>query len=147
MSQVWRVFGAGIVLAAAGWSQQGPNIGIPPVDLSAGPFIFDTAEQHKIKVVVIARGIPHPWSVAFLPDGNMLITERAGRLRIIRKSVLDPQPVAGIPKVNAVRNAGLFDLALDPKFAENKLLYFTYSKPGENGQSATALARGKFDGA
>jgi aldose sugar dehydrogenase len=127
-------------------AQQPPPIGIPHVALGAGPFVFDTAEQHKIRVAVVARGIPHPWSVAFLPDGNMLITERGGRLRIVRNGVLDPQPVSGIPKVNAQRNAGLFDLALHPKFAENKLIYFTYSKPGENGQSATTLARGTFNG-
>jgi glucose/arabinose dehydrogenase len=127
-------------------AQQGPPIGVPPPALGQGPFIIDTAEQHKIKVTVVARGIAHPWSLAFLPDGNMLITERGGRLRIIRKGVLEPNPLPGIPKVNATRNAGLFDLALHPKFAENKLIYFTYSKPGENGQSATTLARGRFDG-
>jgi aldose sugar dehydrogenase len=146
MPTTCRVLAIGIVLSAAALSQQGPPIGVPPPALAAGPFTFDTAEQHKIKVVVVARGIPHPWSVAFLPGGDMLVTERGGLLRIIRKGVLDPQPVAGIPKVNAVRNAGLFDIALHPNFAVNKLLYFTYSKPGENGQSATALARGKFDG-
>ena len=132
------------------FAQQAPPIGIPAVPLGDGPFILDTAEQHKIRVVVVARGLPHPWSVAFLPDGNMLITERGGQLRIVRgtldKPKLDPQPLSGIPKVNANRNAGLFDLALHPKFAENKLVYFTYSKPGENGQSATTLARGHFNG-
>lgn len=133
------------LFCCAMFAQQPPPIGIPAVPLGAGPFTFDTAEQHRIRVVVVARGIPHPWSVAFLPDGNMLVTERGGRLRIIRNGVLDPQPLAGLPKVNAVRNAGLFDIALHPKFTENKLIYFTYSKPGENGQSATTLARGRFD--
>ncbi len=115
--------------------------------LPPGPFTFDTAEQHKIRVTVVARGLVHPWSLVFLPDGNMLVTERGGRLRVIRDGVLDPRPLAGIPTVNAVRNAGLFDIALHPKFADNKLLYFTYSKPGENGQAATTLARGRLDGA
>src|SRR5579863_1683371 len=102
-----------IALAAAAWSQQQPPpIGIPHVALGPGPFIFDTGEQHKIRVVVVARGIPHPWSLAFLPDGNMLVTERGGRLRQIRDGVLDPQPIPGIPKVNAVRNGGLFDILL-----------------------------------
>ena len=59
----------------------------------------------------------HPWSLAFLPDGRMLITERSGRLRMIRDGVLDPQPMPGVPKVHAVKNAGLFDVALHPKFA------------------------------
>jgi aldose sugar dehydrogenase len=124
-----------------------PPIGAPHVALGDGPFVFDTAEQHKIRVVVANKGLSHPWSLAFLPGGNMLISERAGRLRIIRDGVLDPKPLAGIPKVNAVRNAGLFDIALHPKFAENKLIYFTYSKPGEDGKSATTLARGRLDSA
>ena len=139
-----------IVLAAAGVSQprgqQAPPIGIPHVELGGGPFTFDTAEQHKIRVVVVTKGLSHPWSLAFLPDGAMLVTERAGRLRMIRDGVLDPRPLAGIPGVYAFRNAGLFDIALHPKFAENKLVYFTYSKPGENGQQATTLARGHLDG-
>jgi glucose/arabinose dehydrogenase len=143
---------AGVLCAAAllGQAQQQPRpapppIGVPHVALGAGPFVFDTAEQHKIRVVVVARGLVHPWSVAFLPDGNMLITERPGRMRIIRDGVLDPAPLSGIPKVHAVRNAGLFDIALHPKFAENKLVYFTYSKPGEDGKLATALARGRLE--
>ncbi len=134
-----------VAMATGAWGQQAPPIGIPHQGLGSGPFIFDTAEQHKIRVVVVARGLPHPWSLAFLPDGNMLITERGGRLRMVRDGVLDPQPLAGVPKVNAVRNAGLFDIVLHPKFAENKLVYFTYSKPGEEGKSATTLARAKLD--
>ena len=124
-----------------------PPIGVPHVALGDGPFVFDTAEQHKIRVVVVTKGLSHPWSLAFLPGGNMLVTERAGRLRMIRDGVLDPQPLSGLPKVHAVRNAGLFDIALHPKFAENKLVYFTYSKPGEDGKSATTLARGRLEGA
>ena len=139
------------MLAAAALSaqqqqpQQPPPIGVPHVSLGAGPFLFDTAEQHRIRVVVIARGLVHPWSVAFLPDGSMLITERPGRLRMVRDGVLDAQPLSGIPQVHAVRNAGLFDVALHPKFAENKLVYFTYAKPGEKGQVATTLARGRLE--
>jgi glucose/arabinose dehydrogenase len=141
-----------VLLASAAVAQQAPPIGVPHVSLGAGPFIFDTAEQHKIRVVVIAKGLSHPWSVAFLPDGGMLVTERGGRLRLVRNGVLDPRPLAGVPKVQAIRNAGLFDVALHPKFAENKLVYLTYSKPGEgttpgeNGQVATTLARGRWDG-
>lgn len=137
------------IIGASGFAQQrqgqAPPIGVPHVALGAGPFVFDTAEQHKVRVVVLARGLEHPWSLAFLPDGNMLVTERPGRLRIVRDNVLDPQPLAGIPKVNAVRNAGLWDIALHPKFAENHLVYFTYSKPGENNQAATTLARGRLE--
>jgi len=138
-----------ILVATAGLAQQRaaqpPPIGIPHVDLGSGPFVFDTAEQHKIRVVVLARGLQHPWSLAFLPDGNMLVTERPGRLRLIRDGVLDAKPLAGIPKVHAVRNAGLFDIALHPNFAQNHWVYFSYSKPGENNQAATTLARGRLE--
>ena len=67
----------------AGQAQQ-PQIGVPVPPLGAGPFVFDTAEQHKIRVSVVARGLSHPWSIAFLPDGAMLIPERSGQLRIVR---------------------------------------------------------------
>jgi glucose/arabinose dehydrogenase len=142
----WFIFLIVIAAAVAALAQQQqPPIGVPHVGLAAGPFVFDTAEQHKIRVVVVTKGLSHPWSLAFLPDGGMLVTERAGRVRIIRDGVLDPQPLSGVPKVRAYRNAGLFDVALHPKFAENKLVYFTYAKPGENDQVATTLARGRLD--
>jgi glucose/arabinose dehydrogenase len=85
--------------------------------------------------------------MVFLPDGSMLVTERQGRLRIVRNGVLDPQPVKGVPAVAAERLCGLMDLALHPRFQDNRLLYFTYSKPGEKGTMVTTLARGRFDGA
>ena len=122
-----------------------PPIGVPPVPLGDGPFIFDTAEQHKTRVVVVTKGLSHPWSLAFLPDGTMLITERAARLRVIRNGVLDPQPVAGLPQIHSRGLAGLMDIVLHPKFAENKLLYFAYSKPGEKG-ATLAVARARWDG-
>ena len=135
-----------LLLTTTAFAQQPPPIGTPHVALGAGPFVFDTAEQHKIKVTVVARGMVHPWSLAFLPGGDMLVTERAGRVRLIRDGVLATSPLTGLPKVHAVRNAGLFDIVLHPKFAENKLVFFTYSKPGENGQLATTLARGRLEG-
>ena len=141
-----RSYCVAIFVAAVSFGQQAPPIGVPHVALGAGPFVFDTAEQHKVRAVVVARGLVHPWSLAFLPDGNMLITERGGQLRMVRDGVLDPTPLAGVPKVQHLRNAGLFDIVLHPKFAENKLVYFTYTKPGENNQFATALARGRLDG-
>jgi glucose/arabinose dehydrogenase len=131
--------------AIATFAQQ-PAPGIAAVTVGTGPYIFDTAEQHKLKVTVVARGIPHPWSIAPLPDGTLLVSEKGGRLRVIRNGVLDPQPVAGVPKVHAFRSGGLHDFIPHPKFAENKLIFFTYSKPGENNQSAQTLARGRWDG-
>ena len=128
-----------------GYAQQ-PEPGVPVPPLGAGPYVFDTAEQHKIRVVVVTRGLSHPWSLAFLPDGAMLIAERPGQLRLVRNGKLDPTPVAGVPAVRTDGNGGLMDVALHPRFAENHLVYFTYTKPVENGKGTPALARGRLDG-
>src|SRR5688572_14254979 len=125
--------------------QQRAPIGAPVPPLGAGPFVIDTAEQHKLRAVVVAKGLSHPWSMAFLPDGGILVTERAGNLRIIRDGVLNPQPVSGVPKVSNARLAGLMDIALHPQFATNRLVYLTYSKP-EPMMFRTALARGRLEG-
>src|SRR5262249_38701129 len=101
--------------------------------------------QHQIRVVIVTKGLSHPWGLAFLPDGNMLITERAGRLRVIRDGVLDTKPIAGVPEVYAKQLSGLMDIALHPRFSENKLVYLTYTKPLEKGVT-TALARGRWTG-
>jgi glucose/arabinose dehydrogenase len=127
--------------------QQREPIGVPVPPLGDGPFILDTAEQHKIRVVVVTKGLSHPWALAFLPDRSMLITERPGRLRVVRDGKLDPQPIAGIPKVLTIGNSGFMDIALHPKFAENRLVYFTYNKPGENKRVSTVLARARLEGA
>ena len=136
------------LVAGAAIAQQQP-IGVPVTQLGDGPFVFDTAEQHKIRVSVVAKGLSHPWSLAFLPDGSMLVTERPGRLRLIRDvtrdAKLDPKPITGVPKVLTIGNSGLMDVALHPKFAENKLVYLTYNKPGPNKQIATVLARGRLE--
>ena len=124
--QHMRGFVLFISLITAGLAQQRPAPTIPRPPLGSGPFVFDTAEQHKIRVVIITRGLSHPWGLAFLPDGNMLVTERAGRLRVIRDGVLDPKPVGGVPEVYAKQLSGLMDIALDPKFSENKLVYLSY---------------------
>ena len=76
----------------------GPKVApYPDPPLGDGPFLFESYEQRNIRVVVVTKGLSHPWSLAFLPDGNMLVTERVGRLRILRNGVLDPNPVAGTP--------------------------------------------------
>jgi aldose sugar dehydrogenase len=97
------------------------------------------------RVVTIVDGLQHPWGMAFLPDGAILVTERPGRLRIVRDGVLDPEPVAGVPQVRAQGQGGLLDVALHPDFAANRLVYLTYSKPGPGG-ATTAVARGRLDG-
>jgi glucose/arabinose dehydrogenase len=114
------------------------------VPLGDGPWTFDT-QRHKIKVSVVTKGLENPWGFAFLPNGDILITERPGRLRIVRDGVLDPQPLAGLPPIHAVSLGGLLDVVLHPRFAENRLVYFSYSKPGDRG-STTAVGRGRFDG-
>ena len=134
-----------VFTVAIGHAQQAP-IGAPVPPLGAGPFVFDTAEQHKIRVTVMTRGLSHPWAIAFLPDGGMLVTERPGRIRVIRNGVLDPTPIAGVPRVRTDGNGGLMDIALHPRFAENRLVYFTYTKPVENGKGTPSLARGRLDG-
>src|SRR6476620_2203630 len=80
-----------ILLIGAAIAQQ--PVGVPVSPLGDGPFVLDTAEQHKIRVSVVAKGLSHPWSLAFLPDGSMLVTERPGRLRAIRDGKLDPRPI------------------------------------------------------
>jgi glucose/arabinose dehydrogenase len=117
--------------------------------LGSGPWTYNTAERNtKVSLSIVVRGLSHPWSLAWLPNGDMLVTERPGRLRIVRNGVLAPEPVADFSKLNV---DVLFDMALHPKFAENKWVYFTYMKKGTapKGQrywATTALARGKWDG-
>ena len=121
------------------------------VPVLEGPFEFVTAEQPRIKVEVVARGLSHPWGFSFLPDGRILVTERAGTVRVIRDGVLDPEPVLGVPDVfTGVRLAGLMDIALHPEYGENQLVYLTYSKPAtQDGRQGAriAIARGRFEGA
>lgn len=124
----------------------GQSIGIPVLPLGEGPWTFDTAEQHKIRVSVVARGLSHPWAIAFLPDSGMLVTERPGRLRVIRDGVLDPHAISGVPEVRTDGNGGLMDVAVHPDFSEKGLVYLTYTKPVENGWGAPALAVGRLVG-
>ena len=134
------------------------NIPVAPTGLAHRalpdhPVEFDTAEGQKIRVVVVTKALEYPWSAAFLPDGSMLVTERAGRLRIIRKGALDPKPIAGGPASYWAGESGgpgavhgYMDIALDPHFAENHLLYLAYTKPLDGGKRTTAIARGRLDG-
>jgi glucose/arabinose dehydrogenase len=100
--------------------------------------------HHDYRVVTVADGLVNPWSMAFLPGGDMLVTERPGRLRIVRDGVLLPDPVAGVPEVFARGQGGLLDVALHPDFASNRLVYLSYSKPVGEG-STTAVVRGRFE--
>lgn len=104
---------------------------------------FDTGEHH-VRLVEVAGGLEHPWSVAFLPNGDMLVTERPGRLRIVRDGVLMADPVPGLPRVRPIGQGGLLDLALHPDFEANRLLYFSYAADHDGGVT-THVARGRFE--
>jgi aldose sugar dehydrogenase len=97
-----------------------------------------------IKKTITAE-LENPWSMAFLPDETILVTERAGKLRLIRNGILEPRAIAGLPTILAQGQAGLMDVSLHPEFSKNRLIYFTYSH-GTSSANRTRLARAKFDG-
>lgn len=118
-----------------------------PTPLGVGPFDFDSSAG-RIHVEVVARRLDHPWALAQLPDGTLLVTERAGRLRIVRDGKLDPVAVAGLPPINPSGIGGLYDIVLDPNFASNHFLYLSYVKPDDKDSDQTTLAvmRATWDG-
>jgi glucose/arabinose dehydrogenase len=102
--------------------------------------------QHDYRVVTVAEGLVQPWAIAWLPSGDALITERPGRLRIVRGGKLLPQAVEGVPAVVFQGQGGLLEVAVHPNFAANKFVYLTYSKAKADGTGATtALVRGTFE--
>ncbi|HKH74645.1 MAG TPA: PQQ-dependent sugar dehydrogenase [Vicinamibacterales bacterium] len=134
---------------AAGGQGQGRGRGPAPVDtLGAGPWDLTAGRGSRIHVSVVTKGIDHPWGIAFLPDGGMLVTERPGRLRQIKNGMLDPTPIGPLPQMLATGLGGLLDVSLHPRFAQNRLIYLTYSKPGPKGpgDATTAVLRAKWDG-
>ena len=102
----------------------------------------------RIKTTVVASGLDHPWSVAWLPNGDMLVTERPGRVRLVHDGVMNPTPITGVPKVHAVRLSGLMEVLPHPNFAQNHYVYLTYTKnlKEEGPVVATTLARGRLEG-
>ncbi|MGB5773462.1 MAG: PQQ-dependent sugar dehydrogenase [Sedimenticolaceae bacterium] len=103
-------------------------------------------EQHRIDIEVIARGLENPWSVAFLPDGGYLVTERPGQLRLVQADgKLVESPIGGLPTVSARGQGGLLDVALHPEFEKNRWVYLSYAEAGRGGVG-TAVARGRLDG-
>ncbi|HET9025721.1 MAG TPA: PQQ-dependent sugar dehydrogenase [Burkholderiaceae bacterium] len=104
-------------------------------------------QEHRVRIVTVTAGLAHPWSLAFLPDGRMLVTERPGRLRVLTKGgALDPKPVDGLPRVDPQGQGGLLDVAVHPEFARNGLIYWTYAQRDDAGMNGTELARGKLTG-
>jgi glucose/arabinose dehydrogenase len=165
VSSAVSLMAAASVLHSTAASAQQPNIGVAPVTLSDGSYVFDTAEQHKVRAVVVMRGLKHPFALALLPNGDALVSERGAALRVVhnvtgadgKAAVLEPAPIAGIPPViPAYRGGGLQDIALHPQFAQNHLIYFTFNMPGAmpppdakppaGRQSIVALMRGTLSG-
>ncbi len=100
----------------------------------------------EFEIVTVAQGFSNPWAIAFLPDGRMLVTERAGRLRIVSPDGKISEPVANLPTVDGRGQGGLLGLALDPKFSSNQLVYWSYSERKDDGANHTAVGRGKLSG-
>lgn len=145
---------AGQGAAAQGAGRGGRAGGGPPpvVDtLGEGPW---TLTNRRLRVSVLTKGLDHPWGIAFIPGGDMLVTERPGRLRVIRNGKLDPTPLGPLPAIAGEGLGGMLDVTLHPNFAQNRLIYFAYSKPGEgwragrggNPNSTTAVYRARWDG-
>jgi aldose sugar dehydrogenase len=108
----------------------------------------ESKKNVAFEVVTVAEGLEKPWGMAFLPDGRMLVTEKAGRLRVVTKDGQLSPEVAGLPPVDARGQGGLLDISLHPRFAQNRLIYWSFSEPHEDRTNNTAVARGKFvDGA
>lgn len=118
----------------------GRSESIPETDIA------DTPRTGNFEAVEIAAGLTEPWDMEFLPNGDLLFTEKAGRVRIVRGGVLDPEPIPGAPEVFYRRQGGMMDIELDPDFATNSTVYLSYSH-GDQAQNATRIARAVFDGA
>lgn len=139
-----------VVPIGAGGTPVAPT-GLDLMPLAQGPFTYRTGEGQDIRVTVVTREVEYPYSLAFLPNGDLLFTERPGRLRIIRNGVLDPKPIEGGPvsvfegrsgSVGAVH--GYSSLVVHPDFARNGLIYFSYTKPLDGNARITAVARARL---
>ncbi len=106
--------------------------------------LYEKSEQASFALKEIVNGLDHPWAMAFMPDGSILITERSGKLRIVENAALDPTPIPGLPKIYSSGQGGLLDIALHPDFSSNRLVYFSYSA-SDNSGAGTEVARAKFE--
>lgn len=131
-----------ILLAAIGFvSGRFTRADVPAAITNAPP----PAVKVAFKVEVVATGLAYPWALQFLPDGRMLVTERGGRMRVIdRQGVVSP-PIEGLPASVAINQGGLLDVALDPKFADTRLIYFTFAEPRGSDANGTSVARARLE--
>lgn len=132
---------------AAQATGQGPPGRPAPPALGDGPWDLRT-ETGMVHVSVLTKDLQSPWGLVFLPDGDMLVTERPGRLRVIRDGKLDPTPIEGLPDLVSTGISGLFGIALHPDFARNRLIYLAYPKPQPDDRDVLtlAVARARWDG-
>jgi glucose/arabinose dehydrogenase len=114
---------------------------LAPTSGVAGQQMEFEGEVHDYRVTSVVEGLEHPWGLVFLPNGDMLVTERPGRLRIVRDGTLDPEPVTGVPPVAVMGQGGMLDIALHPDFATNRILYLSYAKAGPGETATTAVTR------
>ena len=160
---MWLSLVAIIATVAAKPARGADEIGIAPLEVGAGPYFFDTAEQHEIRVDILARGLTHAYSLAFLPNADALLVERSTRLRLIRNAtganpVLVDQPLVGAPHFTGNEHTspdgipGLQDVAIHPEFSKNHFVYYTVNRPAgldpvtKHGRLATVLARARLEG-
>jgi glucose/arabinose dehydrogenase len=142
LPQVAPITSTGNPTVASSPAQPSPNAAASPqpaLEQAQAPAV------QGFRKATLLQGLEHPWGLAWLPDGAMLITERPGRLRIVRNGVLDPTAIAGVPEVFASGQGGLLDVAVHPRFAENRLVYLTYAH-GTSRANWTRVARARFDG-
>ncbi|MDH4260036.1 MAG: PQQ-dependent sugar dehydrogenase [Gammaproteobacteria bacterium] len=132
--EVMTRYSAFLLMAAAAGACQG-QAGLPP------------KVNDRAVLETVATGLEHPWSLAFLPDGRMLVTERPGRLRYVTMKGDVSEPISGVPAVYAEGQGGLLDVALDPDFSGNSMIYLAYAERGDGDVNGTAVARAKLDGA
>jgi len=104
------------------------------------------SEQARFTVRTVVEGLEHPWALAFLPEGGLLVTERPGRLRLVVGGRLDPAAIEGVPAVAADGQGGLLDVPLHPRFAENRLVYLSYAARDVAGAANTEVARARLAG-
>ena len=135
----------GLLPAALAVAACTPSTASTPDDDTATAPMAEGPEQFAHRVVTVVEGLSNPWAVAWLPNGDMLVTERPGRLRIVRGGELLSDPVDGVPEVRDRGQGGLLDVALHPDFENNRLLYLSYARPHEAGGTSTGVVRGRFE--
>lgn len=144
---------AGITIAACSAAPPNtaavaPNVAptaAPTAEASPLQAVSPSSTARGFKQATVAEGLERPWGMAWLPDGSMLISEKAGRLRLLKNGVLEPTPISGVPSVMSSGQGGLMDVSIHPRFAENRFVYLTYAS-GTADANRTRIARARFDG-